>query len=169
MKEDKKRFRVRDGYHFQFVPEIRDAKGNIHNFKKDSPAGPGSVVEVTNEQILGQEHKLEMVEAVILKCNNSGCGKKFETKAINLAYAYCPNCGGRGGDMVTAKTALEIKREKKKDKDRQDLSKDEGREVVVPGPPSDNEDNVEVATDAEDEEENQPTAKKSSRGRRKKR
>lgn len=148
------RYKVRDGYHFQFLTEIRDAKGNIHNFSKDGPAGPGSVIEVQPEQVLGQEHKLELVEALTLKCNNSGCEKEFETKAINLAYAWCPHCGGRGGEVIEAK--VKTKRSKK-DKDRQDLSEDEKREPVIPDPPPSDGD--------ADVEEEKPTRGKRKKGK----
>jgi len=115
MTEDKQkeRFVVRDGYSFLYQTEIRDGQGNIHSFGKADPVLAGGIIEIELVQAIGQEHKLERVEALTLRCNNSGCFKEFETTAFNLAYAWCPHCGGRGGDIVTVTKKSAVKKKKK--------------------------------------------------------
>lgn len=128
--KDKKRYRVRDGYHFQYVTEVIDGQGNKHNFAKRKPAPPGEVIEVPELQTRGQEHKLELAEAVVIQCNNGPCGLKFVTKVPNIAYAFCPHCGGRGGDILGAEGDVDPDpvEEKPEDKDRMLRARDKVRE-----------------------------------------
>lgn len=133
MSKDKKRYRVRDGYSFLFVTEVIDGQGNKHNFAKAKPAKGGDVIEVPELQTRGQEHKLELAEAVVIKCNNGPCGLKFETRVPNIEYAFCPHCGGRGGDILGAVGDVEadpVKEHKPKDKDRMVRARDKVREPV---------------------------------------
>jgi hypothetical protein len=99
---NKQRYVVRDGYHFLYLSEIRDGEGKVQQFIPKEPAGPGTIVEIDPMQMLGQEHKLMRAEKISLKCNNTGCGKEFDTDVPNLAYAWCPHCGGRGGQVIGA-------------------------------------------------------------------
>jgi hypothetical protein len=113
--EQKERYQVKDGYTFLFVAETRDADGVIHKHRLGNPAPAGSIIEIRPSQALGQEQKLDRVDGLVLKCNNSGCFKEFMTKAFKLAYAWCPHCGGRGGKVVRAATDKDAKLNEKKE------------------------------------------------------
>lgn len=127
--EGKIRVVVNDGYSFLFLTDIRDRDGEEHFFPvgKKEPAGPGSILELDPVQILGQERKVTRVDAVKMRCNNTGCKKEFETTAADLAYAWCPHCGGRGGDLLGV-----VKKAKTKsapsDADRMERAEDNTRD-----------------------------------------
>lgn len=137
MKDEKIMFEVADGYGFLFLPEIKQPDGKILNFAKRKPALGGEVIEVFPSQIIGQEQKLVRVHAVKMKCDNYGCGKIFDSKIANVAYAYCPKCGGRGGEVVkNVKDPKNLEKEKvkeeKKDPEKVEEVVDTNREEKQP-------------------------------------
>jgi hypothetical protein len=91
-KDDVNRYTVLDGYAF-FTGDPSN-KDNIHE--------AGSTLVLTPEQVekSRQAHKLVRTGAVVVRCNNQGCDKEYETEVVQIQYAVCSHCGGRGGELL---------------------------------------------------------------------
>jgi len=164
-KENMKRYRVRDGYSFLYVTEVIDGEGKKHNFAKAKPAKGGKVIEVPELQTRGQEHKLELAEAVVIQCNNGPCGLKFETRIPNIEYAYCPHCGGRGGDILGVVGEVKTDPVDDSPKDRMERARDKARPVEeTPEPDPDPEPEPTPEPVEEPEPKKKTTKKKRRRG-----
>lgn len=158
MTDEKQRYKVKDGYSFIYLTEVKDRDGHIKNFIGEEPSLAGSIIDIDPAQAIGQEHKLERVDAVEMRCNNSTCGKKFNTTVFNLDYAWCPHCGGRGGVLLGAAKVPRPKPEPKPEPEPE-ADKDEEDTLVVETP----------ADEENDREEKTPQrGRKKKAGKRKK-
>lgn len=169
MSNDKQRYQVRDGYSFLYVPEVVDGEGKKYNFAKAKPARAGEIIEVVEMQTRGQEHKLELAKAVVVACNNTGCGKKFDTKAANIAYGFCPHCGGRGGKILGVFGEVKtdpVEDKPKPDADRMERARDKAR-LTKDDIPVDPEAPLLDPDEAPDPSTEPPKKKKNGRKRRK--
>ncbi len=52
----------------------------------------GTELEVEADDVRGQEHKIERVSPVLVRCGN--CRKEFETTMFSVEKISCPGCGG---------------------------------------------------------------------------
>ena len=134
------KFKIRSGYAFIYMAQIRDHTGTVHPFAPLSPAMAGAVVDLEEIQTRGQLHKLEMVDPSVFVCSHLSCpskGEKFSTVEPSAVLdGRCPYCGNR---TISAVVEEQDRMERAEPRRREDYTPtDEAvEEEVIELPPAD--------------------------------